>query len=89
MVTTSGPTDPTGPGGDDRGDTPYPGVAELETLLVSVEEAAHLLRVNRSTVYNLLGCGELPSVKVGRRRLIARQSLVHFVHRRELEGQRR
>ncbi len=86
MVTVSGPEDPaTGPRGD-REDTPGASVARRETLLVSVEEAAHLLRVNRSTVYNLLGCGDLPSVKIGSRRLISRQALGAFIDRSEREG---
>lgn len=54
-----------------------------EKLLLTVEETAELLNVHRSTVYDLIGRGDLPSVKIGRRRLIYRQSLVDFIIRRE------
>ncbi len=54
-----------------------------DKLLVSVEEAAQLLSINRATVYDMLGRAELPSVKIGRRRLISRQSLVDFISRSE------
>lgn len=54
-----------------------------EKLLLPVEEVAHLLSVNRSTVYDMLARGDLPSVKLGRRRLIYRQSLVDFIVRSE------
>jgi len=54
-----------------------------DKLLVTVEEAAQLLSINRSTVYDLIGRGHLPSVKIGRRRLISRQSLVDFINRSE------
>lgn len=55
-------------------------------LLLSVEEAAQLLSINRSTVYDMLGRGDLPSLKLGRRRLISRQSLVEFIMRCESNG---
>ena len=59
-----------------------------EKLLVTVEEAAQLLSVNRSTVYDMLGRGDLPSIKIGRRRLISRQSLVDFINRSETQVSR-
>lgn len=55
-------------------------------LLLTIEETAHLLGVNRSTVYDLIGCGDLPSVKIGRRRLVYRQSLINFIIRCESDG---
>jgi excisionase family DNA binding protein len=57
-----------------------------EKLLLTVEEVAHLLSINRSTVYDMLARGDLPSVKLGRRRLIYRQSLVDFIVRNESDG---
>jgi excisionase family DNA binding protein len=42
---------------------------------VRVEEAARLLGVGRSTVYDLIRSGRLRSVKIGRRRLIPRDAL--------------
>jgi len=53
-------------------------------LLVTVEEAAHLLRVGRTLVYEQVRRGALPSVRVGRCRRIALVDLERFVeHLRE------
>jgi excisionase family DNA binding protein len=38
----------------------------MEPVLVRPEEAAEMLRLSRARVYELIGSGELPSVKVGR-----------------------
>jgi excisionase family DNA binding protein len=38
--------------------------------LMSVDEAAKALGMARSTLYRELGAGRLPSVKIGRRRLV-------------------
>jgi excisionase family DNA binding protein len=48
-------------------------------LLLSVEEAASLLRLGRTRVYQLVMGGKIQSVKVGRRRLVVRQGLEEFV----------
>jgi excisionase family DNA binding protein len=50
-------------------------------LLVSAEEAASILSLGRSKVFELLAAGELESFTVGRRRLIPRQALTEFVER--------
>jgi excisionase family DNA binding protein len=50
-----------------------------QTLLVTVEEAARLLGVGRTTMFELIGSGDVKSVRLGRRRLIARKSLESFV----------
>lgn len=42
---------------------------------LSVEEAARLLNVGRSTAYDLIRTGRLRSVKIGRRRLVPRDAL--------------
>ena len=42
---------------------------------LSIAEAASLLGVSRSTVYNRLRTGELRSVRIGRRRLIPSSEL--------------
>ena len=41
-----------------------------EPLLVRVEEAAQILSLSRSTIYEMLGSGELPSVRRGSARRI-------------------
>jgi excisionase family DNA binding protein len=50
-----------------------------ESLLLTVEEASRLLRVGRTTMFDLIGRGEIKSIRIGRRRLIARKSLESFV----------
>jgi len=42
---------------------------------LSIPEAAVLLGVSRSTIYNRLRTGELRSVRIGRRRLIPSEEL--------------
>jgi excisionase family DNA binding protein len=58
-------------------------------LLLTVEEAARVLSINRSTVYDLLARGELASVSIGRRRLISRQALGNFIDWSERIGRPR
>jgi excisionase family DNA binding protein len=47
--------------------------------LVRVEEAATLLRIGRTTTYELVMRGTLQSVKVGRRRLVVREGINRYV----------
>jgi excisionase family DNA binding protein len=48
-------------------------------MLVTVEEAAMLLRIGRTTAYELVMSGKLKSVKVGRRRLVVRDGIRDYV----------
>jgi excisionase family DNA binding protein len=48
-------------------------------LLLSVEEAADQLRLGRTRTYELVMTRKIQSVKVGRRRLVVRSSLLDFV----------
>jgi excisionase family DNA binding protein len=50
-----------------------------QALLLTVEEAARLLGVGRTMMFDLIGRGDIKSVRLGRRRLIARRSLEAFV----------
>ena len=50
-------------------------------LLVRPEEAARMLNVGRSTLYELLASGEIKSVKIGRSRRVAVESLRQWVAR--------
>lgn len=58
-------------------------VREAETadqpLLVTVQEAARLLGIGRTTMFELIGSGGIKSIRLGRRRLISRRSLETFV----------
>lgn len=49
------------------------------TLALTVCETAWELRVSVNMVWNLLTEGKLPSFTIGRRRLVARSSIEHFV----------
>ncbi len=48
-------------------------------ILLTVEEAAHLLCLGRTTTYELVMRGSIRSVKIGRRRLVVREGLEAFV----------
>jgi excisionase family DNA binding protein len=50
-----------------------------ERLACSVDEAARLTGLSRDLLYDQMRCGNLPFVKVGRRRLITRQHLQQFL----------
>jgi excisionase family DNA binding protein len=54
-------------------------------LLLSVEEAADVLRLGRTRTYELVMTKRIQSVKVGRRRLVVRSSLFDFVQTLLLE----
>ena len=45
---------------------------------LSVQEAAQLLGINKPTLYRFIHTGQLPSYRIGRRRLIRRESLDSF-----------
>jgi excisionase family DNA binding protein len=47
--------------------------------LLTVSETIEILRVGRTTVNQLLWSGALPSIKVGRRRLVRRGDLERFL----------
>jgi excisionase family DNA binding protein len=44
-------------------------------LVLTVEEVAEILRIGRSTAYDAINRGEIPSVRVGRRLLVPRHAL--------------
>ena len=54
-------------------------------LLLSVEEAADILRLGRTRTYELVMTQKIQSIKVGRRRLVVRSSLRDFVQTLLLE----
>lgn len=51
----------------------------MEKLLLTPQEAAELLGIGRSKVYELMASGVLRSVKVGRCRRIPRKAIDDFV----------
>jgi excisionase family DNA binding protein len=48
-------------------------------LLLSIQEAASLLRLGRTQTYELVMGGRIPSVTIGRRRLVLRTGLEEFI----------
>ncbi len=53
----------------------------MDKLLLRPTEAATVLSIGRSKVYELMRLGLLPSVKIGGARRIPRSALVEFVSR--------
>jgi len=54
-------------------------------LLLRVEEAARILGLGRSKMYELLATGELPAVRIGRARRILVSGLEAWVERQVVE----
>ena len=46
-----------------------------QTLTITVEEAAALLRIGRNLAYEAVKRGELPAIRVGRRLLVPKRAL--------------
>jgi excisionase family DNA binding protein len=57
----------------------------VERLTFSVAEVAEALGCTRQHITNLIARGEIPSLKLGRRRLIRRQALDAELARREAD----
>ena len=49
------------------------------SVLLTVEEAAELLRLGRTTTFELVMRGDIQSVKIGRRRLVPREGLNCYI----------
>lgn len=56
--------------------------------LLTVNEAAEIMRIGRTSANGLLWSGELRSIKVGRRRLIRRVDLDEFLRANEVSASR-
>ena len=52
---------------------------QVEKLLVTVEDASEILGIGRTGAYELVMRGAIPSVKIGRRRLVVRAALAEYV----------
>ena len=61
--------------------------AEVEKVLLTIEEAAQLLSLGLSSVYSLVLSKKLRSIKVGRSRRIPLVALHHFVEHQLQEQQ--
>jgi excisionase family DNA binding protein len=58
---------------------------QTSSLLLTMVEAADMLRLGRTRTYELVMSGRIPSVTIGRRRLVVRTGLEEFV--RELSAE--
>jgi excisionase family DNA binding protein len=66
--------------------TPHPTKTMVEPFLVRIEEAARLLSLSRSTVYEMLDTGELPSVRRGAARRIPMAALRDWIAQQTTAG---
>ncbi|ADP84831.1 helix-turn-helix domain-containing protein [Pseudofrankia inefficax] len=55
-------------------------------VLLTVEEAARLLRISRTVLYDLIGDGEIPAVRIGRLRRLRLADVETFAERRVEPG---
>jgi excisionase family DNA binding protein len=51
-----------------------------EPLVLTVEEAARLLRIGRGSAYEAVRAGDIPSVRIGRRVLVPREALLSLLN---------
>ena len=56
---------------------------EGDREVLTVEEAAELLRIGRGTAYEAVRLGEIPSIRIGRRVLVPRRPLMRLLGRAE------
>ncbi len=57
----------------------------MDKLLFTATEAAEMLGLSRSYLYEIMATGELPSITLGRARRIPRQALEELVVKRQRE----
>jgi len=58
----------------------------MESLLLKPSEVQKQLGVGRSKVYELLACGDLPSVRIGRLLRVPTKALAEWIEQRQNEG---
>jgi excisionase family DNA binding protein len=56
---------------------------DAEETLLGLDAAAEKLAVSRRTVVRAIEAGQLPSIKIGRRRLIRREALLTWLASKE------
>lgn len=62
------------------------GPEPMTPLLVSVKEAATLYGISYRHMVNLLDAGEIPSLKLGRRRMVSYAHLVEHINARLIQA---
>ncbi|MBN1856523.1 MAG: helix-turn-helix domain-containing protein [Dehalococcoidia bacterium] len=58
----------------------------MERLLLKPSEVQQELGVGRSKVYEMLACGDLPSVRIGRLFRVSRKALDEWIEQRQNGG---
>ncbi|MFB6400945.1 helix-turn-helix domain-containing protein [Pseudomonas putida] len=58
------------------------------TLAIGIDDAARAIGVSRSVIYEVVARGELPSFKLGRRRMILAKELETYINRVAVENAR-
>jgi excisionase family DNA binding protein len=66
-----------------NGEAPY-----QVPLLLSIKQTCRLLGLGRTSLYALMGSGQLRSVTVGRRRFVPREAIDEFIARLPAEYRR-
>jgi excisionase family DNA binding protein len=54
---------------------------EADSLVLTVEEAAKLLRIGRSRAYEAVKTGAIPTIRIGRRILVPRARMLAMLER--------
>ena len=62
-----------------RGETPVAAVPSAESDVMNADEVAAFLGVDRTTVYDFAGRGEIPHQRLGKRLLFRRGALVSWI----------
>lgn len=57
---------------------------ENTNVTLTVAEAAHLVRISKPKMYEIVRCGKVRSVKIGKKILISRQSLLDWIRKGDL-----
>ena len=57
----------------------------LEVLLLTIDEAAKVLRIHRATVSRMIKAGELPCVRVQARKLVHIEDLRSFIDNQRVD----
>jgi excisionase family DNA binding protein len=52
---------------------------DSECMTVTVDEAARLLGISRNSAFRAVRCGQLPSIRIGRRILVPRDRLAELI----------
>ena len=50
--------------------------------VVTVKELCHMLQIGKNTAYDLLNSGGIPSIRIGRKRLIPKTYVIEYVDRK-------